>query len=216
MIDDFQHSAERVITLRPALPEEAHLGAHATYSADPGLYRHVFARDETATLQVLEQLWPLPGHHLNHSWATVAELSGEVAGMMLACTGRDERRGVWKTVRAVSRFVGPWGLLRMVPGSLDLLSTAPAVASDAFYVITLAVFPWARRHGAGRRLLEAAEQLAQERGCGECALDVAVGNQPAEKLYVSEGYSIVAAHRSDRLAGLAGIDGYRRMVKPLA
>jgi len=203
------------VSLRPALPEDAHVGGRAVYAAGPRLYQHLFARDEASSVRLLRDLWPLPGHLLSHTWATVAELNGRVAGTLLGYTGRQERRAVGHTLRALIRLIRLPGLFRVVPGAIDMLALSPSPGPDTFYVAALAVEPWARQRGVGRRLLRGAEELAREWGCTHCALDVVVGNEPAANLYRQEGYDVVETHRSERVARATGIQGSRRMVKLL-
>jgi len=203
------------ISMRPALPGDADIGGRAVYAAGPRLYRHLFGRDEAGTVRLLRDLWPLPGHLLSHTWATVAELNGRVAGTLLGYTGSEEGQAVRRTVRALVRLVGLRGLLRMVPGAIDMLALSPSPGPDTLYVAALAVERWARQRGVGRRLLRGAEDLARERDCTHCALDVVVGNEPAENLYRQEGYDVVETHRSERVARATGIQGSRRMVKLL-
>jgi len=53
---------------------------------------------------------------------------------------------------------------------------------------SMAVASWARRAGAGRRLLEAAEQAAREHGAAFMRLEVRVDNEPARAFYEKSGY----------------------------
>lgn len=57
------------------------------------------------------------------------------------------------------------------------------------WVMNLAVAPEERRHGHGRRLLDAALGVAREWGCASLWLEVREGNAPARALYAGLGMS---------------------------
>jgi ribosomal protein S18 acetylase RimI-like enzyme len=58
--------------------------------------------------------------------------------------------------------------------------------------------PW-RGQGLGRRLMEAAEAWARERGIGQITLNVSARNAPARGLYDSLGYEIESIRMSKAL-----------------
>jgi ribosomal protein S18 acetylase RimI-like enzyme len=53
----------------------------------------------------------------------------------------------------------------------------------------IAVKPEHRGQGIARALLEKAEQIARQRGCGKLTLEVLEGNQAAQKLYTAAGFA---------------------------
>lgn len=57
------------------------------------------------------------------------------------------------------------------------------------WILNLAVDAAHRRHGLGRRLLEAAREAAREWGCSSLWLEVREGNAPARALYRAFGMS---------------------------
>lgn len=62
-----------------------------------------------------------------------------------------------------------------------------AVAGEA-ELVTIAVDPAARRHGAGRALLADFEDSARSRGADRAFLEVAADNDAARGLYASAGW----------------------------
>jgi ribosomal protein S18 acetylase RimI-like enzyme len=70
---------------------------------------------------------------------------------------------------------------------LDALPDEVSLSPQAF-VAYMAVEPDARRRGIGRALLNAAEELARERGLPTMAMMVTESNDPALRLYSSAGY----------------------------
>lgn len=70
---------------------------------------------------------------------------------------------------------------------LDALPDEVSMAPQAF-VAYMAVEPDVQRRGIGRALLNAAEELARERGLPTIAMMVTENNIPALDLYTSSGY----------------------------
>lgn len=62
------------------------------------------------------------------------------------------------------------------------------VVLDEAEILTLAVAPAARRRGLGRRLTDAAADLAVARGATRLFLEVAEDNAPARALYAAAGF----------------------------
>ncbi|MGH2804014.1 MAG: GNAT family N-acetyltransferase [Thermoleophilaceae bacterium] len=87
---------------------------------------------------------------------------------------------------------------------------APTPPASAFYVDALATDPALRRRGAARALLAEAERQARERGLPAVALDTTISNEPARRLYASEGFDEVAYRPPGR-----GLPGFVALVKPL-
>ena len=59
------------------------------------------------------------------------------------------------------------------------------------HIITIDVLPDARRHGVGRRLLQAVEEHFRAKAVISIRLEVAVDNQPAQTFYQAMGYASI-------------------------
>jgi len=70
---------------------------------------------------------------------------------------------------------------------LDRLPEDVSLAPQA-YIAYMAVEPAQQRRGIGRALLNAAEEVARQRGLPAIAMMVTEGNVPALELYTSSGY----------------------------
>ena len=71
-----------------------------------------------------------------------------------------------------------------------------SAAGDSADVLTVGVAPPARRSGAGRALMAAAEREARARGVAAIVLEVAVDNAAARTLYAALGYEQVSVRRA--------------------
>ena len=81
---------------------------------------------------------------------------------------------------------GHFGLIAVNGITPEGFALGRVQASEA-EILTLAVLPGARRHGAGRALLYALLAEAMARGAVEIFLEVAEGNGPARALYAAAG-----------------------------
>ena len=79
------------ITIRPATPEEAQIGAELIYLSGPETFRYLFIDDTARCLAILRAAFPYPGHFFSHQLAHFAQVNGEVVGIMLGYRGRDEQ-----------------------------------------------------------------------------------------------------------------------------
>lgn len=76
----------------------------------------------------------------------------------------------------------PCGFTQLYPLFSSLRCRPIWILSDLF------VAPERRKHGVGRRLMEAAHAFAKEQGAAAIELDTAHTNTPAQALYESLGY----------------------------
>jgi len=87
-----------------------------------------------------------------------------------------------------------------LPGTFGFLHAAGGLVLaratvDEAEILTIAVAPEARRHGAGRALLRAAAHAASQRGAVTLFLEVSEANDIARALYESEGFGKVGQRR---------------------
>jgi ribosomal protein S18 acetylase RimI-like enzyme len=203
------------IVTRPARKNEAQVGARLLFLSGPELFAFSFNQTPAGALQVLTRLWPREAHLFSYQWAHIADLDQQPAGILSCFTRPDLRRASDAMFWAFTRAMWPWDMFRMLANTSDLSSLSPELGADDFYVANVAVLPEARAHGVGHRLMDLADQLARERGCSRCALDVVIENATAQSLYTDCGYRIDETRRSSRLAQRCGFSGMHRMVKDL-
>lgn len=107
---------------------------------------------------------------------TVAELGGEVIGMLHAFRIEGEPGGTEEPHEPMDPVLGPYARLE-APGS--------------YYVSGMAVFPEHRGEGLGTRMLEIAKEQARNRECRRLSLLVFERNEGAVELYRRNGFEII-------------------------
>ena len=121
---------------------------------------------------------------------TVAELGGEVIGMLHAFPMEDQPEHK-EAGEPMDPVLEPYTKLE-VPGS--------------YYISAMATFPEHRGKGLGTRMLEIANGRARENGCPQISLLVFEQNEEAVRLYERKGFEIidrapVVPHESIRYTG---------------
>jgi len=91
----------------------------------------------------------------------------------------------WSEAEFAALLSGPGVEAVIEPGLGFILVRTVA---DEAEILTLAVAPGARRRGLGRRLVEAAAELAAARGAASLFLEVAADNAAALALYAAAGF----------------------------
>ena len=108
-----------------------------------------------------------------------------------------------------NRYPGYWSHAALVDDRLaGFVAGYPGIlrgedaGADSEYLWLLMIDPDYQRRGLGRTLLRLAAGKAEENGADSIFLHVVAGNQPACRLYISEGYRSVGELFSERLGRL--------------
>lgn len=201
------------IIVRPARAEEAELAAALLYESIEGLGDYMFGCESRwSVLETLAELFRNRKNRLSHEYATLAEVDGQVAGLLMAYPGEAlTRLDAW-TGRTLLGFFSLGALFRMAWRSLAL--PGPEALRGEYYISNLAVLPSARGRGIGSRLLAVAEGQARSAGLARLSLCVDLDNTGAQRLYRRTGFQDIQTRSYPRRAAQAG-RGYLRMVKQL-
>lgn len=143
--------------------------------------------------EVLQRLWPLPGHSASFEHALVAEIDGGLAGVLIAFPARGRYRLHLELLRRGLRYTSPrrWPLLL---AALPLLIAAtPRPPRDAYYIGTIAVAPFARRRNVASTLGHHAELAAADNGFPLVAAHTGTPHLPARRAL--ERYGLRVAKR---------------------
>ncbi|MHC4960320.1 MAG: GNAT family N-acetyltransferase [Planctomycetota bacterium] len=199
------------IQLRPAQPTQADGVAFARYidQAAEGFMRFLLG---AGAEDVIARAFLVAGHDLSHEHATFAERDGVVVGMATGYTAKQHGQSSdsvlreaagWRRFRMYAVAIVAWRLLRLLDSLPD---------SD-YYLMAVAVDDACRGAGIGSLLIDHIEERARASGARRLALDVAVKNAGARRLYERRGF--VEEARSPGVLFLPG-SSLIRMVKPLA
>lgn len=118
-------------------------------------------------------------------------------------------RGLWKALYK------NLGLLRSMWATTLLSHPSYLPKPSEAYIERLTVSPAYRRQGAARRLLAAAEELGRDHSKQTAALHVSCMNEPALRLYESEGYLETSRQRSWITGHFMGVREWVRLQKDL-
>lgn len=177
----------------------ATMGAFAT---------HLFGSGEAQrAAAVVGQLYCRPRNRFSGQYATVVEIAGRLAGILVSYPASEMPRLDLGMARHLFSIYGAGGFARFVGRALPLALVREAYPGE-YFINSLATAPDLRGQGIGSRLLAWAEDKARAVGCAACALSVALDNQRARALYERQGYRLAGMHRF-------GDGGFYRMVKGL-
>jgi ribosomal protein S18 acetylase RimI-like enzyme len=182
--------SDETLSLRPAQPKPDEGFAFAGYldiDAD-GIFRFMLGG---ASERVLSSAFITIGHDLSYEHVTFVELDGIVVGMTSdysASQHRDSSDGPlvsaagWRVVRMAA-------VSAVAPRPFRFIDTVP---DGDHYLQAIAVDADTRGKGIGTVLFDRVENRARAAGCERLALDVAVENEDARRLYERLGLSIDA------------------------
>lgn len=202
-------------TVRPARPDDEAAVALLYEAAAP--YFDVFAGSGERARRLLRSVWRRRGHTASYEVCRIAEVDGEVVGVLAAFPARAgerlARRFLGLTVTRMPAWRWP-AILRHLRASATITPLPPA---GALYVDALAVSEAVRRRGVARALLDDAAQQARASGSTGIALDTGVENEAAQALYAALGFRRTGERRTEdartiRAVGGTGFVSYFRAV----
>lgn len=145
----------------------------------------------------------------------VAELDGEVVGVIQAGLDLPEFSMSVSVALMALRVLGPVRILRLLPRFLARNRVMTGRPEGAYYIAELDVDPRYRNRGIGGELLRHAEAQARAEGATRMALSTHTSN-PARRLYERHGYRVVEKRTDAAYQRYTGIEGRVLMVKELS
>ena len=173
-------------------------------------YYDVFAGSAVRARRILSGVWRREGHTASYSVCRVAELDGEVVGVMAAFPApagdRLARRFLGLSVVRMPAWRWP-AVLRHLRASARVTPEPP---SGSLYVDALAVAEHARRRGVATLLLEDARRQARAAGLDGVALDTGIENEAGQALYDRAGFERTGERLApdERIARAVGGAGF--------
>jgi ribosomal protein S18 acetylase RimI-like enzyme len=205
---------EMSLAVRPATPADP-ADALLYVSAKP--YYDAYAGSEARARSLVAAVYRRRGHAASFEVCAVAELDGELAGVIAWFPVGEGDARARRFVSLTAPRVPPWrwpGLLRHLRAA-GLVSPHPPPRT--LYVDALAVAPGLRRRGVARAMLERAEEAAVAHRLEGVALDTGLHNEPARALYEASGFQPREIRRapSATVAAAIGGPGFVSYLKPV-
>ena len=174
------------LAVRPATPADP--ADELLYlSAKP--YYDAYAGSESRARSMLASVYARPGHAASFEVCEVAELDGELAGVIAWFPVSEGDHRARRFVSLTAPRVPPWRWPALLRHLRAAGTVSPHPPAKTLYVDALAVDPAFRRRGVARALLERAEAAAAAHALDGVALDTGLHNEPARALYAASGYA---------------------------
>ena len=203
------------LTVRPATAADVQVGARLIYMTMGRLADFLLGSDKPAKAQnVLAELFVREANRFSYQFVDVAEMSGQVVGLLLAYSSEEMESLKFPMARQLLSIYGLLGIFRFLRRSFPLMGV-PEAETGEYFINSLAVLPDFQGKGTGTYLLDWGESQARALGLDKCSLTVEVGNRRASGLYEYLGYRIVETVEIESLQRRIGYRGFQRMVKEL-
>ena len=200
------------LAVRPATPADP--ADELLYlSAKP--YYDAYAGSESRARSMLASVYARPGHAASFEVCEVAELDGELAGVIAWFPVSEGDHRARRFVSLTAPRVPPWRWPALLRHLRAAGTVSPHPPAKTLYVDALAVDPAFRRRGVARALLERAEAAAAAHALDGVALDTGLHNEGARALYRACGFRErevrrAPTPRAERAIGGPGFVAYFR------
>jgi ribosomal protein S18 acetylase RimI-like enzyme len=174
-------------------------------SAKP--YYDAYAGSEARARALVAAVYRRRGHAASFEVCEVAEVDGELAGVMASFPVSEGDERARRFVSLTAPRVPPWGWPALLRHLRAAGSVSPHPPPGMLYVDALAVAPAFRRRGVASVLLARAEAAAAASELDGVALDTGLQNEPARALYAATGYREREIRRAPSAAAAAAIGG---------
>jgi ribosomal protein S18 acetylase RimI-like enzyme len=195
---------EMSLVVRPATPTDP-ADSLLYLSAKP--YYDAYAGSEARARSLLAAVYRRPGHAASFEVCSVAELDGELAGVIARFPVSEGDERARRFVSLTAPRVPPWRWPALLRHLRAAGLVAPSPPSRMLYVDALAVEPSFRRRGVARALLADSEQAAAAQGLDGLALDTGLQNAAARALYEAIGFEQREIRRAPSADAAAAIGG---------
>jgi ribosomal protein S18 acetylase RimI-like enzyme len=201
------------VVVRAALPEDP---AHGLLFDSAAPYYSAYAGGPERARRLLRALYPRERHTASWDVCFVAELGGELVGVIAAFPSDEGDELARRFVRLTLRHSPPWRIPALFRHLRATAAVSPHPPRGMLYVDALATDPAHRRRGVATALLADAERRAQLAGLKGLALDTGIENRAARALYEHYGFTQRGLRPApdDRTARAVGGSGFVGYVKP--
>jgi len=180
------------IEIRPARSEDVAEAIALSLSSGPAMLGLIFTTSTKDVKTFLGRAFAGDAGFLGHGVFTAALLvDGRVAGVGAFYSGVELPRLLWRVLKESFSFYGFVEGLGVLVRLLRVARMMPSPARDTHFVTCLGVASQAQGRGVGSALLLHEMAAARARGKRKLALDVALDNPNAERLYARLGFVVV-------------------------
>ncbi|PYE55307.1 GNAT family N-acetyltransferase [Deinococcus yavapaiensis] len=191
------------IVLRPARSSDAAAAAPLVYCSGPRELDYLFGKAP----EFLRFAFESGRGAFGHACFTVAEREGRVVGVVAVASAQDTLRRDVGLVWSLLRFC-KLGAFGVVTRGLRLSRLMPPPSKETLFLSLLGVSEDVRGRSVGTRLIRGVVERAHAEGYAKVALDVAVTNDDARRLYERLGFRVA---RQRAWAHRGNVPGQRRM-----
>jgi ribosomal protein S18 acetylase RimI-like enzyme len=174
------------LAVRPATPADP-ADSLLYLSAKP--YYDAYAGSESRARSMLAAVYTRTGHAASFEVCEVAELDGELAGVIAWFPVSEGDPRARRFVSLTVPRIPPWRWPAVLRHLRAAGTVSPHPPPGSLYVDALAVDPAFRRRGVASELLRRAEGFASAQGLDAVALDTGLPHEPARALYEANGYA---------------------------
>lgn len=169
------------LKIRKAQPADAAIVAPLVIDAIGDIAKRMTGETEDNKVeQGLCELFKRDDNRHSYLYTFVAELNGEIAGIMVLYSG--------EAAPMLDRNLSAWLLAK---GATNVEVDAESLP-DELYIDTVCIDTKFRGRGIGTQLLNYAEEVAKQTGIKKLSLNVETQKEPAIRLYERLGYKIIS------------------------
>ena len=206
----------QTITLRPAKPEDAPEAAGLIFQTGKEIFQYLFYPEKAKTLEIMSQLFQMDANDFSYRYAQVAEMNGQIGGLVIAVDKAEIAVNYKKMGNKVIKAMGLSKTLKRLPRFILFDRIIPEVGSTTLYIKHLATSREFQKKGLATQLLEYCEQSARSRKLTRLVLDVEIENTAAKQFYEHNGFKEIRKIFSDTFFKKFGFAGLYRMVKAVS
>jgi ribosomal protein S18 acetylase RimI-like enzyme len=206
MRPDIEFRAARASDVDRALP--------LLYSAGPAAYDYLFTTAKSDAHTVLGHLFERDAGFFGYRVFTTAVVEGRVVGVGSFYSGVEMPLLTVRAFAHLFAYYGPMGGVRALQRILSFAGLTPAPSRGTVLITNLGVAPEMHGKGIASALLQHEIERARKNGKQKMALDVALDNPGAERLYTRLGFRTIKERRPEGDM-VSRVPGLRRMIYPL-
>ncbi len=196
---------------RPAEPRDVDEAHRLIYSAGPEDFDYVFNQKDKTALDFMRYAFLEGSGFFGYRIHVVVEVDSRVVGIGSFYSGHEYNALSMGTGKQLFRYYGILNCFSIMMRSYYALSLTPPPKKDMEYIANLGVAKDMQSKGIGSALLNHQKEVAKRKNRRVYALDVAMDNPHAQKLYERLGFKITGINHFRGSRKAPHISDTRRM-----